>query len=93
VQGRRGNESVDAATVGAFESLSRKRDVAVIGTGQGANGGILDGWVSLVLSIWLLGGLAIFSIGLVGLYVARIFIETKNRPYTITRKVYGINKK
>jgi len=40
------------------------------------------------VSVWMLGGLAIFSIGVVGLYVARIFIETKRRPYTIIRDVY-----
>lgn len=57
-----------------------------------AFGDILEGWVSVMVSIWLLGGLAIFSIGVTGLYVARIFIETKNRPYTIIRKTHGQNE-
>jgi putative glycosyltransferase len=52
-------------------------------------GEVLSGWVSTLVSVWFLGGLAIFSIGVVGLYISRIFIETKNRPYTIVRKVYG----
>lgn len=52
-------------------------------------GHVLAGWVSTLLSVWFLGGLAIFSIGVVGLYISRIFIETKNRPYTIIRKVHG----
>jgi putative glycosyltransferase len=52
-------------------------------------GHILEGWTSIVFSIWVCGGLAIFSIGVVGLYVSRIFIETKGRPYTLVRKVYG----
>jgi putative glycosyltransferase len=51
-------------------------------------GHILEGWTSIVFSIWVCGGLAIFSIGVVGLYVSRIFIETKARPYTLIRKVY-----
>jgi putative glycosyltransferase len=51
-------------------------------------GQVLSGWVSTLFSIWFLGGLAIFSIGVVGLYVSRIFIETKGRPYTIVRKIY-----
>lgn len=52
-------------------------------------GGVtLPGWISIMVSIWLLGGLSIFCIGLVGLYVSRIFIETKCRPYTIIRNVY-----
>ncbi|HXA16318.1 MAG TPA: glycosyltransferase family 2 protein [Thermoanaerobaculia bacterium] len=52
-------------------------------------GQVLAGWVSTLFSVWFLGGLAIFSIGVVGLYVSRIFVETKNRPYTIIRKIHG----
>jgi len=53
------------------------------------NGHLLEGWASTMVSISFLGGLAVFSIGVVGLYVSRIFIETKGRPYTIIRRVYG----
>lgn len=55
---------------------------------QKLSGAVLDGWVSVMVSVWLLGGLAIFCIGVVGLYVSRIFIETKDRPYTIVRDIY-----
>ena len=51
-------------------------------------GQVLAGWVSTLFSVWFLGGLAIFSIGVVGLYISRIFIETKERPYTIVRKIH-----
>ena len=50
--------------------------------------GNVTGWASLMLSIWLLGGLMIFCVGILGIYVARIFIETKGRPYTIIRRFY-----
>lgn len=46
------------------------------------------GWPSLIVSIWFLGGLTIFSIGLVGIYVAKVHSETKARPYTIIRNIY-----
>ena len=46
------------------------------------------GWPSLIVSIWLLGGLTIFCVGLLGIYLSRVFIETKQRPYTIVRTVY-----
>lgn len=52
------------------------------------SGAVLSGWVSTMVSIWFLGGLAIFCIGVVGLYISRIFIETKGRPYTIVRRIY-----
>jgi putative glycosyltransferase len=50
--------------------------------------GFLPGWTSLIVSVWMLGGLTLFSIGLIGLYLSRIFIETKRRPYTVVRQVY-----
>lgn len=50
--------------------------------------GAIEGWVSVMLSVWFLGGLLIFCVGVIGIYVSKIFIETKNRPYTIVRRVH-----
>jgi putative glycosyltransferase len=47
-----------------------------------------EGWTSVIASVWLFGGLSILFIGLVGIYVARIFVEVKRRPYTIVRALY-----
>lgn len=52
-------------------------------------GEYLSGWPSLIISIWLLGGLTIFSLGIIGIYLSKVFIETKRRPYTIIKKIYG----
>lgn len=49
----------------------------------------LDGWTSLMVSVWLLGGLILSAIGVVGIYVAKVFSESKRRPYTIIRQIYG----
>lgn len=51
----------------------------------------LSGWTSVMASIWLLGGLVISFIGIVGIYLSKIFIESKRRPYTIVRHVYGVH--
>ncbi len=40
----------------------------------------VDGWSSLMASIWLMGGLQIFCIGMIGEYVGKIYMETKRRP-------------
>jgi putative glycosyltransferase len=50
--------------------------------------GFLQGWASLIVSMWLLGGLTLFSIGLVGIYLSRVFMETKRRPSTIVRRTH-----
>lgn len=52
--------------------------------------GYLPGWASVMVSVWMLGGLTLFSIGLVGIYLSRVFIESKRRPLTIVRKVYSL---
>jgi putative glycosyltransferase len=52
-------------------------------------GTLLLGWPSLIISIWLLGGLTIFCLGVIGIYLSKMFIEVKQRPYTIVREVYG----
>jgi putative glycosyltransferase len=51
-------------------------------------GVLLEGWASLIVSIWLLGGITIFCLGVIGIYLAKIFTETKQRPYTIIRDIY-----
>ena len=48
----------------------------------------LSGWTSVMASIWLLGGMIISFIGVVGVYLSKIFSETKQRPYTIVREIY-----
>ena len=38
------------------------------------------GWASIMLSIWLVGGICILSIGGVGLYIGKMYVEVKHRP-------------
>lgn len=47
--------------------------------------GSLIGWTSLCASIWLLGGLILMSQGVIGLYVAKIFRQVKQRPFSLVR--------
>ena len=39
-----------------------------------------DGWTSLIGSIWIIGGVQMLSIGLIGEYIGKIYAETKRRP-------------
>lgn len=51
-------------------------------------GQLLAGWPSLMVSIWFLGGLTIFCLGVIGIYLSKMFAEVKRRPYTVVRRVY-----
>lgn len=47
----------------------------------------VEGWATVVISIWLLAGLVIMIQGVIGIYVAKIFDQTKQRPLYIVRDV------
>ena len=40
----------------------------------------VPGWTAIVCSIWLLGGIQLFCVGIVGVYVGKIYNEVKQRP-------------
>lgn len=48
---------------------------------------VVVGYTSLILSIWFLSGIIIFSIGVLGLYVGKIFDTSKKRPTFIIEKI------
>lgn len=49
----------------------------------------VDGWTSIMVSIWLLGGMIISFIGIIGIYLSKVFSETKQRPQVIIKDIYG----
>ena len=51
-------------------------------------GYLLPGWASTMVAICVMGGLNLFSVGILGIYLARVFSETKDRPYTVVRQIY-----
>ena len=52
----------------------------------------LLGWPSVMVSIWFIGGLLILFLGLIGIYVSKLYTEAKSRPPFIVRKVYGAKR-
>lgn len=49
-------------------------------------GRTIQGWASLIVSIWALGGLELLAIGIIGEYIGKIYLETKARPRFIVDK-------
>lgn len=48
----------------------------------------VEGWASLIASVWLIGGIIMFTLGIIGIYLSKIFMEVKNRPTSIIKKIY-----
>ena len=51
----------------------------------------VSGWASLITSIWLLGGLQLLAIGIIGEYIGKVFLETKKRPRYIIEELLDDN--
>lgn len=57
-------------------------------------GRTVTGWTSLTLSIWMLGGIQLLSLGVIGEYVGKIYNETKRRPrFIISDKLIDSDQK
>lgn len=55
-------------------------------------GGIaVDGFTTMVISMWLLGGIIIMLIGMTGIYIGKIFDKIKDRPLYIIRDKINID--
>lgn len=49
-------------------------------------GGIVSGWTSIIVSIWAIGGLQLLAIGIIGEYIGKVYLETKQRPKFIVEE-------
>lgn len=55
-------------------------------------GGTIVGWSSVITSVWAIGGLLLLSIGVIGEYIGKIYLETKARPRFIIQDVLDEEK-
>ena len=47
------------------------------------------GWASLIVSVLILGGVQLVSVGLLGEYLGRVFMHINERPQWVVGQVYG----
>lgn len=57
------------------------------------SGQTIIGWASVMTSVWAIGGLQLLSIGIIGEYIGKIYLETKARPRYIIEEYLEDNKK
>lgn len=43
-------------------------------------GGTVEGWTSIVVPMYFLGGIQLFTLGIIGIYIAKVYMEVKARP-------------
>ena len=52
-------------------------------------GTLVQGWASLFLSMWFIGGCVLMALGVIGEYIGKIYIEVKDRPrYNVERTLF-----
>ena len=52
------------------------------------NGATIQGWTSILVSMWFIGGIITTGVGITGLYIGKIYTEVKRRPrYFIEERV------
>ena len=52
-----------------------------------ATGNTVAGWASLACSVWFIGGLILLSLGVIGEYLGKLYLESKGRPRYLIREV------
>jgi hypothetical protein len=56
-------------------------------------GGAIPGWTSTVAPLYLLGGVQLLFLGVVGEYIGKIYTEVKNRPRYIVQETINLGEK
>ena len=53
------------------------------------SGKTIEGWTSLLVSLWFIGGVVTTGVGITGVYVGKIYTEVKRRPrYFIDQRIH-----
>ena len=48
-------------------------------------GNVVPGWSSLIISIWFVSGINLMCMGIIGVYIGKLYIEVKHRPRYIVK--------
>lgn len=55
-----------------------------------ATGHFIAGWASLMLSVWFIGAVLTMGVGLIGIYIGKIYMEVKQRPLFTEKDTIGL---
>lgn len=54
---------------------------------------VILGYTSIIISIWFFGSLILLVQGIIGIYISKIYMEVKRRPFTIVKKIFSRGEK
>ncbi|PTQ56267.1 MAG: Glycosyltransferase [Candidatus Carbobacillus altaicus] len=76
-------------TIAGTSMLFNSLLMGVYSLGSKVLGLAYQGWTSIMLSLWFIGGILTLSLGIIGEYIGKIYIETKKRPrYFVKEKIF-----
>lgn len=64
--------------------------IIVYGLYEHFMGKTIEGWTSIMVSLWLIGGMTTTGVGITGMYIGKIYMEVKRRPrYNVEKRAGG----
>lgn len=62
--------------------------IIIYGLYEHFNGKTIEGWTSIMVSLWFIGGVIMTGVGITGTYIGKIYVEVKQRPrYFVDKKI------
>lgn len=74
------NKPIRYVTAAGFVCAFLGFVMAVYAIVSRATGHSVQGWASLMMSVWLIGGIQLIAMGMIGEYIGKIYMEVKRRP-------------
>lgn len=83
------NKPIRFVTILGFACALLGIVMAIYAVVSRATGHSVAGWSSLMISVWLLGGIQLMAVGMIGEYIGKIYMEVKRRPkFILDRYIY-----
>jgi len=77
--------------LGILFSLGSLLFIALLAYRKLSGQAVALGWTSMIAVMFLIGGVIMFALGLIGIYISKIYDQVKGRPNAIVKRIYQKN--